>query len=56
MKEELKSSPEFKAKRCSLVGVQPTGTTNGEWSSLSKAFTSERLTENYVYISFIVKN
>ena len=50
--EELVDKPDFKAKKCSVVGIQPTGTDNGEWSNLSKAFTAETLNDNCVHVEF----
>lgn len=50
----LKEKPEFKAKKCTLVGVHPTGTTNGEWSSLAKDLTKSTLNDNYVHVEFRV--
>jgi hypothetical protein len=47
---------EFKAKKCCLIGVQPTGTQNGTWSSLAKTYTSETLNDNFVHVSFKVFN
>jgi hypothetical protein len=52
--DELRIKPEFKAKKCAIVGIKPAGTLNDEWSSLSKSFTSQTLNESVVYVSFIV--
>jgi len=42
----------LKQKKCCLIGVQPTGTQNGTWSSLAKTYTSETLNDNFVHVSF----
>ena len=50
--EEFRHKPDFKAKKCFLVGVQPSGTSNGEWSSRAKNFTAEILNDNFVHVAF----
>ena len=52
--DEYCAQPEFKARKCYVVGVQPCGTTNGVWSRKANAFTEEILTDAYVYVSFKV--
>lgn len=49
---EFKEKPEFKAKKCTVVGVHPSGTTNGKWSSLAQEFTANTLDNNYVHVEF----
>lgn len=50
--DEFMDKPEFKAKKCRLVGIHPAGTTNGEWGHSANCFTSEHLNDQYVYIDF----
>ncbi len=53
--DEVADKPEFKAKKCRLIGVKPAGTTNGEWSNLAKTLTAEALNDTYVHVEFIGK-
>lgn len=50
--DEYKEKPEFKAKKCFVIGIQPAGTTNSEWSSLAKDLTAQTLNDSFVYVEF----
>jgi len=50
--DEYREKPEFKAKKCFVIGIQPTGTNNSEWSSLAKDLTAQALNDSFVYIEF----
>lgn len=51
--DEFNNKPEYKAKKCYLAGVEPTGTTNGRWSSLSQNYTTETLSDQFVHVVFL---
>jgi hypothetical protein len=51
---EFRDKPDYKAKKCCLIGVYPMGTSNGKWSSVAKDYTSDTLTDNFVYVTFKV--
>ena len=42
----------FKAKKCRMIGIWPSGTVNGEWSNLAKSFIDECLMERYIYVDY----
>ena len=44
----------FLAKKCKLFGIQPTGSTHGEWGNLAKTFLNETLVDREVNILFKV--
>lgn len=44
---------DFMAKQCTISGIIPTGTSDGQWSSLAKEFTSTSLKDQYVYVDFL---
>lgn len=50
--DQFKEKPTFKAKKCCLIGIQPTGTNNGVWSSLAQNYTADTLNDNFVHVSF----
>jgi hypothetical protein len=46
--------PDFYAKKCTLVGIEPTGSKNGEWGNLAKCFVTESLIDRQVFVNFKV--
>ena len=52
MDDEFRNKPPYKAKKCFLVGVQPCGTRNGEWSSKAIDYTIDTLNDTYIYVVF----
>ena len=50
--DDFKSKPDFKAKKCFLIGVKPTGTSDGEWSSRAKNFTAELLGDHVILVAY----
>lgn len=50
--DDYRSRPQFKAKRCRLTGIEPTGTSNGQWTSLACKYTMATLTDQYVHVVF----
>ena len=52
--DEFNGKPDYKAKKCYLVGVHPLGNDNGEWGSLAKTFTAETLNDTCIHVLFVV--
>ena len=52
--DEFNGKPDYKAKKCYLVGVHPLGNNNGEWGSLAKHFTTETLNDTRIHVLFMV--
>ena len=52
--DEFNAKPDYKAKKCYLVGVYPLGNNNGEWGSLAKQFTAEILNDAHIHVLFKV--
>lgn len=50
--EAFREKPAFKAKKCRMIGIWPSGTVNGEWSNLAKSFIDECLMESYIYVDY----
>ncbi|RNA45245.1 tudor domain-containing 6-like isoform X1, partial [Brachionus plicatilis] len=50
------AQPGFMAKQCFISGIMPTGTSDGQWSSLANEFTSSSLKDQYVYVVFLATN
>lgn len=50
--DEYNNKPEFKAKWCSVAGVEPMGMSNGQWSSRAKKYTADTLNGQHVHVVF----
>lgn len=46
----------FLAKLCTLVGIQPTGSSDGTWGNLAKSYMAETLIDREVNVLFKVSN
>ena len=51
-KDDFKSKLDFKAKKCFLIGVKPTCTSDGELSSKAKIFTTELLGDHLIFVAY----
>jgi hypothetical protein len=45
----------YLCEKCCISGVEPIGTSNGDWSCLAKEFTYNELMEKEIYIKFKVR-